>query len=164
METPWEWRHAYSWSCEVSGSSLHPGGEIWNHWVASWIAHLGGPMFKPRWSCHGLFWRWRHPGKWRHPCSWSCEGNGPYQPPDGAILYYWVGSWIISFFYCSPSGVQVVSPSRRWYRPPVAGIALPCCRQLNLSLRQLSLTLTSLFGKACHEQDSNPCIPHVWDF
>ncbi len=31
---------------------------------------------------------------------------------------------LISFFYCSPSGVQVVSPSRRWYRPPVAGIAL----------------------------------------
>ncbi len=32
---------------------------------------------------------------------------------------------IISFFYCSRRGVLVVSPSRHWYRPPVAGIALP---------------------------------------
>ncbi len=40
------------------------------------------------------------------------------------FLYIGYGDFI-SFFYCSPSGVQVVSPSRRWYRPPVVGIALP---------------------------------------
>ncbi len=70
---------------------------------------------------------------------------------------------IISFFYCSPSGVQVVSPSCRWYRPLVAGIALPYWGQLNLSLRQISLTRPLLFEKACHEQDLNPCFPHVGD-
>ena len=31
----------------------------------------------------------------------------------------------ISFFYCSWSGVLVVLPSGCWYRPPIAGIALP---------------------------------------
>ncbi len=31
-------------------------------------------------------------------------------------------SGFISFFYCSQSGVQVVSPSRRWYRPPILPI------------------------------------------
>ena len=52
--------------------------------------------------------------------------------------------------------LSLVSPSGRWYR-------LPYWRQLNVSLRQLSLTLPLLFEKACHEQDPNPCFSHVGD-
>ncbi len=40
-------------------------------------------------------------------------------------LSIWEVSCFISFSYCSRSGVLVVSPSGCWYRPPVAGIALP---------------------------------------
>ncbi len=38
---------------------------------------------------------------------------------------------------CGIALLSLVLPFRRWYRLPVAGIILPYCRQLNLSLRQL---------------------------
>ncbi len=53
--------------------------------------------------------------------TWECNKLELYLNPS-------VGETIIqfiSFFYCSRRGVLVVSHSCFWYRPPIAGIALP---------------------------------------
>ncbi len=88
------------------------------------------------------------------------------------ILFIWEGNkgpYLIFLLFSEgcTAGIALlllVSPSRHWYRPPVAGIALLHWRQLNYKFLVFAPTVFSLFEKACHEQDSNPCswVSHIY--